>query len=220
MLSHNQTHMDFELQRQQLIEALRNAGIRDEHVLTAMARIPREVFIDEGQQDLAYADRALPIDAGQTISQPLIVATMTQALQLSGRENVLEIGTGSGYQTAILSYLATYVYSIERHQILACQAAQRLMQLRLHNVSIFVGDGSLGWPDAAPFDRILVTAAAPELPEQLLAQLVTWGILVVPVGGHERQDLLVVHRAPWGPEIRNLGGCVFVPLIGEEGWSQ
>ena len=212
--------MDYELQRQQLIDSLRNSGIRDERVLTAMVKTPREIFVDEGQQDLAYADRALPIDAGQTISQPLIVATMTQALQLSGRECVLEIGTGSGYQTAILSYLATYVYSVERHQILACQAAQRLLQLGIHNVSIYVGDGSLGWPDTAPYERILVTAAAPELPTQLLAQLVTWGILVVPVGSHERQELLVVHRAPWGPEVRSLGGCVFVPLIGEEGWSQ
>ncbi len=212
--------MDFELQRQQLIESLRNAGIRDERVLTAMASVPREVFVDEAQQAFAYVDRALPIDAGQTISQPLMVATMTQALQLSGAERVLEVGTGSGYQTAILSYLAAHVYSIERHQILACQAARRLLQLRLHNVSIYVGDGSLGWPDAAPYDRIVVTAAAPEVPARLLGQLVTWGILVIPVGSHERQDLLVVHRAPWGPEVGSLGGCVFVPLIGEEGWSQ
>ncbi len=212
--------MDFELQRQQLIESLRNAGIRDERVLKAMVDTPREIFVDEAQHKLAYADRALPIEAGQTISQPLMVATMTQALQLTGRESVLEVGTGSGYQAAILSCLTTHVYSIERHQILACHAAQRLIGLGRHNVSIYVGDGSLGWPDAAPYDRILVTAAAPELPLQLLSQLVTWGILVVPVGSHERQDLLVVHRAPWGPEIRSLGGCVFVPLIGEEGWSQ
>jgi protein-L-isoaspartate(D-aspartate) O-methyltransferase len=212
--------MDFELQRQQLIESLRNAGIRDERALKAMVDTPREIFVDEAQRDLAYADRALPIEAGQTISQPLMVATMTQALQLSGRECVLEVGTGSGYQAAILSYLATHVYSIERHQTLACHAAQRLIGLGRLNVSIYVGDGSLGWPDAAPYDRILVAAAAPEVPLQLLSQLVTWGILVVPVGSHERQDLLVVHRAPWGPEIRSLGGCVFVPLIGEEGWSQ
>jgi protein-L-isoaspartate(D-aspartate) O-methyltransferase len=212
--------MDFELRRQQLIVSLRNAGIRDERVLAAMTSTPRELFVDAAQRDLAYADRALPIDAGQTISQPLMVATMTQALQLSGKERVLEIGTGSGYQAAILSRLAAYVYTIERHQRLAYQAAQRLLQLEIHNVSVYVGDGSLGWPDAAPYDRILVTAAAPEMPAQLLAQLVTWGILVVPVGSHERQDLLVIHRAPWGPEIRSLGGCVFVPLIGEEGWSQ
>lgn len=212
--------MDFEIQRQQLVESLRRAGIHAERVLAAMASTPREVFIDEVQRGLAYVDRALPIGTGQTISQPLIVATMTQALQLSGRERVLEIGTGSGYQTAILARLAEYVYSIERHQQLAYQAVQHLLQFELQNISIYVGDGSLGWPDAAPYDRILVTAAAPEVPTQLVAQLVTWGILVVPVGSQERQDLLVIRSAPWGPEIRSLGGCVFVPLIGEEGWNQ
>ena len=133
---------------------------------------------------------------------------------------MLEIGTGSGYQTAILSRLAAHVYSIERHQQLAYQAAQRLLQLELCNVSLYVSDGSLGWPDAAPYERILVTAAAPEIPIQLLDQLVTWGMLVIPVGSQERQDLLVVHRAPWGPEVRSLGSCVFVPLVGEKGWNE
>jgi protein-L-isoaspartate(D-aspartate) O-methyltransferase len=168
---------------------------------------------------MAYADRALPIGMGQTISQPLMVAVMTQAAQLSGRERVLEIGTGSGYQTAILARLAAYVYSIERYQQLACEAAKRLLYLGLQNISLYVGDGSPGWPDAAPYDRIIVTAAAPQVPPQLLDQLVTWGILVIPVGSQEKQDLLVVHRAPWGPEVRSLGGCVFVPLIGEQGWA-
>jgi protein-L-isoaspartate(D-aspartate) O-methyltransferase len=157
---------------------------------------------------------------GQTISQPLMVAMMTQALQLSGKERVLEIGTGSGYQTAVLAHLATQVYSIERHQKLAYQAAQHLTQLGLQNVSIYVGDGSLGWPNAAPYDRILVTAAAPEVPSLLVEQLVSGGLLVIPVGSHERQDLLVVQRTPWGSEIRSLGGCVFVPLVGEKGWSE
>jgi protein-L-isoaspartate(D-aspartate) O-methyltransferase len=207
-------------QRQQLIASLRKAGLQDEPVLTAIATIPREFFVDEAQRDMAYADRALPIGMGQTISQPLMVALMTRALQLSGRERVLEIGTGSGYQTAILSRLAAHVYSIERHQQLAYQAAQRLLQLELCNVSLYVSDGSLGWPDAAPYERILVTAAAPEIPIQLLDQLVTWGMLVIPVGSQERQDLLVVHRAPWGPEVRSLGSCVFVPLVGEKGWNE
>ena len=211
---------DIEAQRQQLIASLRKAGLQDEPILTAIATIPREFFVDEVQRDMAYADRALPIGMGQTISQPLMVALMTRALQLSGRERILEIGTGSGYQTAILSRLAAYVYSIERHQQLAYQAAQRLLQLELCNVSLYVSDGSLGWPDAAPYDRILVTAAAPEIPMQLLDQLVTWGMLVIPVGSQERQDLLVVHRAPWGPEIRSLGNCVFVPLVGEKGWHE
>ena len=211
---------DIEAQRQQLIASLYKAGLQDESILTAIATIPREFFVDEAQRSMAYADRALPIGMGQTISQPLMVALMTRALQLSGRERVLEIGTGSGYQTAILSRLAAHVYSIERHQQLAYQAAQRLLQLELCNVSLYVSDGSLGWPDAAPYDRILVTAAAPEIPMQLLDQLVTWGMLVIPVGSQERQDLLVVHRAPWGPEIRSLGSCVFVPLVGEKGWHE
>ncbi len=212
--------LDLETQRQQLIESLRQSGIQDERVLGAIASTPREAFIDEMQHNLAYADRALPIGMGQTISQPLIVATMTQALQLSGRERVLEIGTGSGYQTAILSHLARYVYSVERHQQLSYQAAKHLSQLGLQNVSLYVGDGSLGWPDEAPYDRILVTAAAPEVPAQLFSQLVTWGMLVIPVGSHERQDLLIVHRAPWGPEMRSLGSCIFVPLLGAGGWSE
>jgi protein-L-isoaspartate(D-aspartate) O-methyltransferase len=212
--------MDPENQRQQLIESLRGIGIRDERVLAAMAIVPREIFVDDAQRDLAYADRALPIDAGQTISQPLMVAIMTQALELSGRERVLEIGTGSGYQTVILSYLARYVYSVERHQQLVCKAAKRLLNLGRQNVSLYVGDGSLGWPNAAPYDRILVTAAAPEISSQLLAQLVPGGILVAPVGSHERQELLVVRNTPRRIDVRSLGACVFVPLIGEEGWSQ
>jgi protein-L-isoaspartate(D-aspartate) O-methyltransferase len=211
---------DIETQRQQLIFELRNAGFRDERILSVIATTPRELFIDDAQRKVAYSDCALPIAMGQTISQPLMVALMTQALQLSGKERVLEIGTGSGYQTAILARLAAHVYSIERFQQLAFQAARRLMQLAITNASLYVGDGSLGWAAAAPYDRILVTAAAPEVPQQLVDQLVTWGILVIPVGGHQRQELLVVHRAPWGPEIRSLGGCVFVPLIGEKGWSE
>jgi protein-L-isoaspartate(D-aspartate) O-methyltransferase len=207
-------------QRRQLIASLRKMGIRDERVLEAIATVPRETFIDEAQRNLAYVDRALPISLGQTISQPLMVATMTQALQLSGKERVLEIGTGSGYQTAILSQLAAYIVSIERYEQLALQAVQCLTQLELTNVSVYVGDGSLGWPAAAPYDRILVTAAAPEVPDRLVEQLVEWGMLVIPVGSHERQELLVVHRAPWGKEIRSLGNCVFVPLVGEGGWHE
>ncbi len=213
------TH-NLDTQQQQLIASLRSAGIADERLLAVIASTPREVFVDQAQRNLAYADQALPIGLGQTISQPLMVALMTQALQPGGQERILEIGTGSGYQTAILARLAAHVFSVERHQALAFQAAQHLTQLGLQNTSLFVGDGSLGWPAAAPYDRILVTAAAPSIPAQLVEQLVTWGILVIPVGGHERQQLLVVHRAPWGPEIRSLGGCVFVPLVGEKGWSE
>lgn len=211
---------DLGIQRQQMVEALRKTGVHDERVLSVIASTPREIFLDEAQSSLAYADRALPIAMGQTISQPLMVALMSQALQLGGHERVLEIGTGSGYQTAILSQLAAQVYSIERYPQLAYSAANRLSWLGAQNVSIYVGDGSLGWPDSAPYDRILVTAAAPELPIQLLAQLVRWGIMVIPIGSQERQELLIVHRAPWGPETRSLGACVFVPLIGAEGWSE
>ncbi|HLZ81520.1 MAG TPA: protein-L-isoaspartate(D-aspartate) O-methyltransferase [Ktedonobacteraceae bacterium] len=211
---------DIEMQRQKLLSELGNAGLHDERILSAMANTPRELFIDEAQRTMAYSDCALPIAMGQTISQPLMVALMTQSLQLSGNEKVLEIGTGSGYQTAILARLSAYVYSVERFEQLACMAARHLTQLAIANVSIYVGDGSLGWLDAAPYDRILVTAAAPTVPQQLIDQLVIWGILVIPVGSHQRQDLLVIHRAPWGPEIRSLGGCVFVPLVGEKGWSE
>lgn len=211
---------NFEKQHQQLVDSLRKNGIDDERVLGAVATTPREMFLHETQMSMAYEDRALAIGMGQTISQPLMVATMTQALQLVGNERVLEIGTGSGYQTAILSRLAGYIYSIERLQQLACPALKRLEKLGCANVSVFVGDGTLGWPDQAPYDRILVTAAAPQASDHLLKQLVTWGKMVIPVGGHERQELLVINRAPWGPEKRSLGGCIFVPLVGEEGWHE
>jgi protein-L-isoaspartate(D-aspartate) O-methyltransferase len=211
---------DLGIQRQKMVEALRKSGVHDERVLSVIASTPREIFVDEAQSRLAYKDLALPIAMGQTISQPLMVALMTQALQLRGYERVLEIGTGSGYQTAILAPLAAHIYSVERFPQLAYTAAQRLSQLGVQNVSIFVGDGSVGWPDSAPYDRILVAAAAPEIPMQLLTQLVSWGVLVIPVGNQERQELLVVHRAPWGPESRSLGACVFVPLIGAKGWSE
>jgi protein-L-isoaspartate(D-aspartate) O-methyltransferase len=209
---------DIEKKRQQLLESLRTVGIRDNRVLAAMEAIPREFFVDETHYTQAYDDRALPIDMGQSISQPLMVAIMTQALQLRGEERVLEIGTGSGYQTAILARLAGHVYSVERIQQLACTAFKRVSKLGVGNVTIYVGDGSLGWPEQAPFDRIIVTAAAPEVPARLFDQLVSWGMMVIPVGRPERQELLMVHRAPWGPEVRSLGGCLFVPLLGEAGW--
>ncbi len=211
---------DIEKKRQQLLESLRAVGIRDNRVLAAMEAIPREFFVDETLYTQAYDDRALPIDMGQSISQPLMVATMTQALQLRGEERVLEIGTGSGYQTAILARLAGHVYSVERIQQLAATAFKRVSKLGVGNVTIYVGDGSLGWPEQAPFDRIIVTAAAPEVPARLFDQLVSWGMMVIPVGKPDRQELLVVHRAPWGPEVRSLGGCLFVPLLGEAGWRE
>ena len=211
---------DIEKQRQHLIESLRKNGIADERVLAAVADTPREMFLHETQYKMAYENRALSIGMGQTISQPLIVATMTQALQLKGNERILEIGTGSGYQTAILARLAGNVYSIERIQQLAYLALKRLVNLAYSNVTVFVGDGSLGWPDQAPYDCILVTAAAPEVSERLYEQLRLWGKMVIPVGGQARQELFVIHRAPWGPEKRSLGGCIFVPLVGAAGWNK
>lgn len=211
-------NQDFEANRQQLVESLRASGIEDARTLAAVASVPREYFVDEAYASVAYEDRALPITMGQSISQPLMVATMTQALHLRGQERVLEIGTGSGYQTAILSRLAAWVYSVERIQQLAAVAAMRLSKLGVSNVTIYVGDGSLGWQDQAPYDCILVTAAAPDIPARLYEQLVTWGIMVIPVGGSDHQELLAVHHAPWGQEKRHLGGCMFVPLVGQEGW--
>jgi protein-L-isoaspartate(D-aspartate) O-methyltransferase len=211
---------DIEKQRQHLIESLRKNGIADERVLAAVADTPREMFLHETQYKMAYENRALSIGMGQTISQPLIVATMTQALQLKGNERILEIGTGSGYQTAILARLAGNVYSIERIQQLAYLALKRLVNLAYSNVTVFVGDGSLGWPDQAPYDCILVTAAAPEVSERLYEQLRLWGKMVIPIGGQARQELFVIHRAPWGPEKRSLGGCIFVPLVGAAGWNE
>lgn len=210
----------FERKRRELIASLRGAGVRDEAVLAALALTPREFFVDASMRAMAYDDRALGIEQGQTISQPYMVAVMTQALQLRGTERVLEIGTGSGYQTAILARLSAYVYSLERFPQLAWQAARRLHALHVSNVSIYVGDGSLGWPEQAPYDRILVTAAAPVVPADLVLQLVRGGMMVVPVGARDHQNLLLVRRTQGQAEIHNLGGCLFVPLVGAEGWQE
>ncbi|MBV9256541.1 MAG: protein-L-isoaspartate(D-aspartate) O-methyltransferase [Ktedonobacteraceae bacterium] len=209
-----------EIRRKQLIAELRNARIADEQVLAAMDTIPREHFVDARFRKFAYSDRALPIAMGQTISQPLMVAVMTQALALTGTERVLEIGTGSGYQTAILARLASHVYSIERYQQLAVSAARRLEQLAIDNISLYIADGSLGWPNEAPYDCILVTAAAPNIPSHLLEQLTLSGRLVIPVGNHKRQDLQVAQRETQGIRVQSLGYCVFVPLVGEAGWHE
>jgi protein-L-isoaspartate(D-aspartate) O-methyltransferase len=197
---------------------LRGRGIVDERVLEAMSRVPREKFISPQCRDDAYADHALSIDCGQTISQPYIVGLMTEALDLHGSEKVLEIGTGSGYQTAILAELAREVFSIERHGLLSEQAAKTFQELGYKNVHLLVGDGTLGWPDAAPFDRIIVTAMAAEYPRSLLEQLTEDGILVIPVGSRDSQVLQAVHKVGGELEITNLSGCRFVPLIGAQGW--
>lgn len=204
---------NFQTQKHYLLQELIRSGVRDKRVLAALERVPREQFVDTMYRDKAYDNIALPIQMEQTISQPLMVAVMTQALQLMGGERVLEIGTGSGYQTAILSQLSGHVYSVERHPQLAWRAAHRLYAMHIENVSLSVGDGSAGWTEQAPFDRIIVTAAASEIPEPLLEQLAPRGILIIPVGEPHRQELLRVQSTFFGPRTTKLGGCVFVPLV-------
>ncbi len=197
-----------------LIMALRRSGITDTAVLAAIERIPREDFIPEAFHDQAYEDKALPIGQGQTISQPQVVGLMTQALAVTSRHKVLEIGTGSGYQTAVLSRLARRVYTIERHRPLLQEAEQRFARLQLHNITAIAADGMKGWPAQAPFDRIIVTAAAAELPESLLAQLGVGGIMVLPLGPDRGdQELVKVTRTETGTETEKLCDVRFVPLL-------
>ncbi len=198
-----------------VVEQLAERGIRDARVLAAMERVPRERFIDAGQADQAYADRALSIDCGQTISQPYIVGLMTEALSLQGTEKVLEIGTGSGYQTAVLAELAAHVVTIERHGDLSRRAQVVLAELGYHNVTFLVGDGNQGWPALAPYDRIIVTAAAADVPPALVEQLAESGILVIPLGDREGQVLEAVRKVNGRMQASALSGCRFVPLVGQ-----
>ena len=197
---------------------LRQRGIRDERVLTAMARVPRHEFVADPYRAQAYDDNPLPIGEGQTISQPYIVALMLEMLHLSEEDIVLEIGTGSGYQTALLAQLSRHVYSIERHATLAAQAQAVLARLGYRNVTIEVGDGSKGFPAHAPFDGIIVSAAAPELPQALFEQLKEGGRLVIPVGPAEAQFLPLVTKEEGKPVLSEQIPCRFVPLIGEQGY--
>jgi protein-L-isoaspartate(D-aspartate) O-methyltransferase len=199
---------------------LQGRGIFDARVLNAMARIPRERFLDESSRAEAYADRALAIDCGQTISQPYIVALMTQALALQGEERVLEIGSGSGYQSAILAELAREVVSIERHEELSKQAAAVLAELGYDRVKLIVGDGSLGWPREAPYDRILVAAAAASPPQHLIDQLAPDGVLVIPLGDRDQQMLQAIRKVGDRTLAESLSACRFVPLVGAEGWPE
>jgi protein-L-isoaspartate(D-aspartate) O-methyltransferase len=201
---------------------IRARGVLNPRILEAMSRIPRHLFVEEALADQAYNDNPLPIGDMQTISQPYIVALMTDALDLKGREKVLEIGTGSGYQTALLAELADQVFSIERIASLANNARRILDQLGYYNVAIRIGDGTYGWKEESPFDAILVTAGAPDIPMPLIEQLKIGGRLVLPVGGRHIQDLVKVTRLSEDiNELKkeNLGGCRFVDLIGEYGWS-
>lgn len=197
-----------------LILELRLAGITDTRVLSALERIPRDRFVPRALQHQAYENIAIPIGHGQTLSQPLVVARMTEALELNDRHKVLEIGTGSGYQTAVLAQLCRRVYSIERHRPLQLNAENRLKRLRLNNVTMRVGDGMLGWKEQAPFDRILVTAAAAEPPEVIFSQLAEGGVLILPLGAQGRdQTLLRVTRRDGKIVTEELSTVRFVPLV-------
>ena len=212
---------DYTLERRDMVDRqMRARGVRTARVLDAFRTVPRHRFLPPAAADQAYEDHPVCIACGQTISQPYMVALMTDALELRGGERVLEIGTGSGYQTAILAELAAEVFSVERLAELSRQAQRVLGELGYGNIRFRTGDGTLGWPDHSPFDCILVTAGGPSIPPSLEEQLADGGRLVMPVGGRGGQDLVRVRRR--GRELRreSLGGCVFVRLIGREGWPE
>jgi protein-L-isoaspartate(D-aspartate) O-methyltransferase len=213
------TDAHLQLAKQDMLRRqLQRRGITNRAVLAAMEKVPRERFIPATLRDEAYADSALEISCGQTISQPYIVALMTEALNLAPHHRVLEVGTGSGYQAAILAELAAEVVTIERHPRLAKQAASLLARLGYTNITFHVGDGTLGFPPRAPYDRIIVTAAASQCPSSLLAQLADDGILVIPLGDQATQILEAIQKKPSGLTRQPLTGCRFVPLIGVEAW--
>jgi protein-L-isoaspartate(D-aspartate) O-methyltransferase len=211
--------MDFETARAELIEHL-STEIKDERVLAAMRSIPRECFVPPESQHLAYEDRPLPIGYDQTISQPFIIALMTEALELAGKEKVLEVGTGSGYQAAILAKLARHVITTERIKPLAETAKRVLDKLGYTNIEVHLAEEILGWLRGAPYDAIMVTAAAPEVPADLLAQLTIGGRLVIPVGSRYIQELYKITKGRKKNKIQNLGGCRFVSLIGRGAWEE
>jgi protein-L-isoaspartate(D-aspartate) O-methyltransferase len=207
-------------ERERMVEEqLVRRGITDERVLEAMGRVPRHRFVEEALRDRAYGDHPLPIGDDQTISQPSVVAMMTQLLRLRGPEKVLEVGTGSGYQTAVLAALARRVCSVERLMTLAMRARGLLEELGYTNAVVKTADGTYGWPDEAPFDRILVTAGAPALPGPLLQQLAEGGRMVIPVGGPQSQVLQVVEKAEGQVRVSTEGDCTFVKLVGRYGWE-
>ena len=194
--------------------------IADQRVLDAMGCVPREEFVPTEAASVAYQNRPLPIGHGQTISQPLMVALMTQALMLTGDERVLEIGTGSGYQAALISLLAAHVVSVERVPELAASSTERLGRLGYSNVEVHAVTDELGWPDGAPYDGIIVTAASPDVPRALLDQLAVNGRLVLPVGSRSIQELVRIVKTPEGAQRHNLGSCRFVPLLGRGAWPE
>ena len=212
--------IDFPKARLRMVEEqIIGRGIKDPRVIAAMKKVPRHLFVEEALQSQAYGDHPLPIGEKQTISQPYIVALMTEALKLEGREKVLEIGTGSGYQAAILAEVAAKVFSIERIRSLAIKARKLIYELGYLNVEIKFSDGTSGWAEESPFHAIIVTAGAPEVPQPLVGQLAIAGRLVVPVGDPYSQDLLRIIKTEEGMKKEDLGGCRFVKLIGRHGWK-
>lgn len=212
--------MDYEILRKRMVEEqLIPRGIKNPRLLNSFYKIERHKFIPENLRSSAYADFPVPIGEGQTISQPYIVALMTECLDLTGQEKVLEIGTGSGYQTAILAELAKEIYSIERFEVLAKRAEAILSELDYTNIKIKVSDGTLGWQEAAPFDRIMITAASPKIPLPLLDQLADNGKLILPLGESFSQVLTLVEKRNGKLKSIDICGCVFVPLVGKHGWT-
>ncbi|HEY6122957.1 MAG TPA: protein-L-isoaspartate(D-aspartate) O-methyltransferase [Pyrinomonadaceae bacterium] len=218
---HFDPKQDYSIPRERMVTRLReHYGITDESVLEALRSVPRHFFVPEALQSRAYGDHALPISANQTISQPFIVARMTELLQIDGNSRVLEIGAGSGYQTAVLAKVAGQVYSIERIGDLAREAQARIRQLDIYNATVKCFDGTLGWAAHAPYDAILVAAGSPVIPSPLIAQLKIGGRLVLPVGeSRESQRLIRIVKTETGYSEEDHGGCAFVPLIGQHGWS-
>lgn len=210
----------FERARQKMVEVqILGRGVKQREVLDAMLTVPRHIFVEEALYAQAYSDYPLPIGEKQTISQPFMVAFMTEALGLTGVEKVLEIGAGSGYQSAVLSMLAEKVYSVERISTIAAKARKVLDSLHCSNVIIRVGDGTIGWPDEAPFDAIIAAAASPDVPAAFIDQLKAGGRIIMPVGTEESQKLLRITKGKGGVVTEVMGGCRFVKLIGKHGWQ-
>ncbi len=217
----NKEAIKYERQREDMVKhQIKSRGITDPNVLDAMRTVPRHLFVSEALREQAYGDYPLPIGEQQTISQPYIVAEMTQALELSKDHRVLEIGTGSGYQAAILAEIVYRVYTIERIRSLYIQARNLLDKLHFHNIVMRCSDGTAGWQDQSPFDAIIVTAGAPDVPERLIDQLSEGGRMVVPVGNQHSQDLIKITKENNRIHKSNLGGCRFVKLIGAHGWKE
>ncbi len=206
--------------RREMVEhQIMGRGITDHQVICAMGEVPRQLFISEALHDSAYGDHALPIGEGQTISQPYIIALMTQSLCLTGNERILEIGTGSGYQAAILSHIAYRVYTVERNHALYLRTRKLFDTLKYHNIATKYGDGTKGWKDESPFDCVIVTAGGNQIPAPLVDQLAVGGSLVIPVGSQEIQELIRVEKTRTGIKTIHMGECRFVKLIGQHGWA-